>query len=293
MGAVMRLRAFAKVNYALVVQGLRGDGYHDVATVMQSISLADELEIEFASEGFELVVEPEQAEVGPSESNTVYRAWRLLSDSAGRKLPTRIRLGKNIPSGAGLGGASADAAAALIGLNEMFSLGLSVNELQEIGKSVGADVPFCIAGGTSVGEGIGDVLTELPPPPEHHIVILKPEIGAETAHIYRAYDERAPESYSAESVGQVIKALGRGDLGSLARSLGNDLAPITGDLLAEVRKYERELLGSGALGSCMSGTGTAVYGLFDDAEAARAAAARSAAYFSDVYEPVSSGVNWH
>ncbi len=290
MGAVMVLRAFAKINYALAVLGLRGDGYHEVATVMQSISLADELGIEKIREGFELIVEPEHAEVGASESNTVYRAWRLLCEVADEELPVRVRLRKNIPSGAGLGGASADAAAVLIGINEFFEIGLSREELRGIGARIGADVPFCISGGTALGEGIGGRLTELPAPPDHSLLLLKPERSAETARIYRAYDERTSESSSAVSTESVVEALRNGDLGALALSLGNDLAPVTRDFVPEVSEYERGLLNSEALGASMSGTGTAVYGLFDTIEVARASAASSRAPFSGVYEPVFCGV---
>ena len=149
------LRAFAKVNYALEVRGLREDGYHEISTVMQSISLADELEIEHADEGFELVVEPEGFGVGPTEKNTVYRARELLGKLVGGELPVKTRLRKGIPAGAGLGGGSADAAAALTGLNELFGLGLSIAELRDLSLRIGADVRFCLSGGTALGEGIG------------------------------------------------------------------------------------------------------------------------------------------
>ena len=290
MGVVVRLRAFAKVNYALAVLGLRDDGYHEVATVMQSISLADEVELEKTGGGFELVVEPELAEVGPPEANTVYRAWRLICGAAGEELPARVRLTKEIPSGAGLGGASADAAAVLVGLNDLFEVGLGEKELQGIGAHIGADVPFCVSGGTALGEGIGEQLTGLPSPPDHRMLILKPKRGAETARIYRAYDEREFEPGRGVSVEPVVEALGNGDLGALALSLGNDLAPVTRSFVPEVARYEKELMGAGAPGACMSGTGTAVYGLFGAEEAARAAPGRSGAFFSGVYEPVSFGV---
>lgn len=288
MGALMRLRAFAKVNYALAVRGVRSDGYHEVATVLQSISLADELELEEAGKGFELVVEPGQTDTGPSEKNTVYRAWTLLREVTGEELPVRVRLYKKIPSGAGLGGASADAAAALIGLNELFGLGLNVKELRSLGVRVGADVPFCISGGTALGEGIGEVLTPLRPPPGHALLVLKPGRGAETAEIYRAYDGQ-PATH-AVSVEQVLAALREGSLDTLGRSLGNDLAPVTRDYFPEVAEYERGLLGAGALGASMSGTGTATYGLFPGEEEARRAARGLRAPFAGVYGPVACGV---
>ena len=290
MGVVVRLRAFAKVNYALSVLGLRDDGYHEVATVMQSISLADEVKIWRAEAGFELFVEPENAEVGSLEDNTVYRAWRFVCEAAGQELPVRVRLRKKIPSGAGLGGASADAAAVLVGLDGLFGLGLGVARLQKIGVRIGADVPFCISGGTALGEGIGERLTGLPAPPDHRLVLLKPKQSAETARIYRAYDEKNSGSGVEFSVKPVVEALGSGDLGGLALSLGNDLAPVTQGLVPEVAGYEKELVGVGALGACMSGTGTAVYGLFGAEDAARAAHRFSGAFFSGVYEPVPRGM---
>ena len=284
----IRLRAFAKVNYALEVRGLRPDGYHEISTVLQSISLADEVEIERAERGFELVVEPEGVEVGPPEANTVYKAWTWLAERIGDALPVRIRLRKQIPVGAGLGGGSADAAAALVGLNELFGAGLGETELREVGLRIGADVPFCITGGTALGEGIGEVLGALPPPPPHYLVVAKPDAGAETARIYRAYDERPQKGNP--SVAPVVDALRVGDLGSLARSLGNDLTLVTKDLLPEVGVLEEALLHAGALGIAMSGTGTAVYGLFNSGKEAREAGERLQSPFVGVFEPVVRGV---
>jgi 4-diphosphocytidyl-2-C-methyl-D-erythritol kinase len=282
------LRAHAKVNYALEVRGLREDGYHEISTVIQSVSLADEVEIEHIREGFELAVEPEDAEVGPPEENTVYKAWRLLGKLVGAKLPARVRLRKGIPARAGLGGSSADAAATLVGLNELFGLSLSTAKLREVGFGMGADVPFCLSGGTALGEGIGEVLSPLPAPPPHCLVIAKPVAGAETARIYRAYDER-PEGDNS-FVAPVTEALGVGDLGALVRSLGNDLASVTKDLIPEVRMLEEELLRAGALGATMSGSGTAVYGIFGTEEEAGAAKTRLEVPFAGVYEPVAHGV---
>ena len=284
----IRLRAFAKVNYALEVRGLRGDGYHEISTVLQSISLADEIEIEPAEKGLDLIVEPEDAEVGPPEENTIYKAWTRLRELSGEELPVRVRLRKLVPAGAGLGGGSADAAAALVGLNELFGLALSGAELRKIGLRIGADVPFCIEGGTALGEGIGEVLSPLPLPPPHRLVVTKPEVGADTAQVYRAYDER-PESVG-PAVVPTINALRAGDLGALARAADNDLALVTENLVPEVRVLREELLGAGAMGAAMSGTGTAVYGIFGSEAEARAASDRLQAPFAAVCEPVAHGV---
>ena len=283
------LRACAKVNYALEVRGLRPDGYHEISTVMQSISLADVVEIERAERDFELVVEPEGAEIGPPEENTVYKAWALVGERLGDTLSVRVRLNKKIPAGAGLGGGSADAAATLVGLNELFGLGLDEAELREVGRGVGADVPFCLAGGTALGEGIGELLSPLPAPPMHRLVVAKPAAGAETARIYGAYDKRPVDRNP--SAAPVVEALRARDLAALARSLGNDLAPVTEDLVPEVRALEKALLREGALGAAMSGTGTAVFGIFASEAEARAAADRLRAVFVAVCEPVQRGVD--
>jgi 4-diphosphocytidyl-2-C-methyl-D-erythritol kinase len=280
----VQLRAYAKVNYALEVRGLRPDGYHELSTVMQSISLADLVEIERAERGFELTVEPEGVEVGPPEENTLYKAWSRLGERTGEALPVRVRLTKKIPAGAGLGGGSADAAAALVGLNELFGLGLSEAQLRDVGLRVGADVPFCLIGGTALGEGIGEVLGPLPVPPPHRLVVAKPAAGAETARIYGAYDERPLNGNP--SVAPVVEALRTGDLGALARSLGNDLAPVTEGLVPEVRALGKALLRAGALGAVMSGTGTAVCGIFASVAEARTAAEGLRTAFVAVCEPV-------
>ena len=282
------LRAFAKVNYALEVLGVRPDGYHEISTVFQSISLYDEVEIKHAESGFELVVEPEDAEIGPSEKNTIYKAHKLLAETTGNELPVRVRLRKRIPAGAGLGGGSSDAAATLVGLNGIFALGLSEIELKEVGLKVGADVPFCIEGGTALGRGVGEVLSPLPLPPPHHLVVAKPAVGAGTARIYRAYDECPGESKP--SVAPVVEALREGSLGALVKGFGNDLARVTKDLVPEVQRLEEELLRAGALGVAMSGTGTVVYGVFGSAEEARDAERSLPAPFVAVCEPVARGV---
>ncbi|HET7271652.1 MAG TPA: 4-(cytidine 5'-diphospho)-2-C-methyl-D-erythritol kinase [Rubrobacter sp.] len=284
----VRLKAFAKVNYALDVLGLRGDGYHEIRTVMQSISLADEVELERTDGGFELSSEPEEAEIGPPERNTVYLAWKSLRGLANDELPVRVTLRKMIPTGAGLGGGSADAAAVLVGLNDLFGLGLRVEELREIGADIGADVPFCISGGTALGRGVGVVLTPLPAPPAHRLVVAKPLPSADTSMVYRLFDEAKTESV--RSVDPVISALCSGNLAALAAAIGNDLACVTAGLVPEVTDLEQSLTESGALGTSMSGSGTAVYGIFGDEEAARNARDRIEAHSIGVYEPVSCGV---
>jgi 4-diphosphocytidyl-2-C-methyl-D-erythritol kinase len=284
------LRACAKVNYALEVRGLRGDGCHEISSVLQSVSLADELEIERSRGGFELSFEPEGVEIGPVEENTVYKAWALLWETSGHELPTRIRLHKKIPAGAGLGGGSADAAAVLVGMNELFDLGLDAEQLRTIGARIGADVPFCLSGGTALAQGVGEILTPLPAPPAHRLLIAKPERGADTGGIYRAYDER--DSGGIAFADQVVAALRSGNLTELAGALGNDLEPVTTGLVPEVAAHKREMLRAGALGAAMTGTGTAIYGIFDaESGASPAAVASLRAPFLGVFEPAGAGVS--
>lgn len=280
------LRAFAKVNYALEVRGLRDDGYHEISSVYQSVSLADELEIERSRGGFELIFEPDGVEVGPLEENTVYKAWAHLWETSGHELPVRIRLHKKIPAGAGLGGGSADAAAVLVGMNELFDLDLRTEDLRRLGARIGADVPFCVSGGTALGEGVGDVLTPLPAPPAHHLLLAKPDRSADTGGIYRAYDGRAGRGGA--SAEQVVAALRSGSLKTFAGAVGNDLEPVTSQLIPEVAAYTRVLLQSGALGAAMTGTGTAVYGIFDAEDAAAGCPLR--APFLGTCHPVEAGV---
>ncbi|HWS82044.1 MAG TPA: 4-(cytidine 5'-diphospho)-2-C-methyl-D-erythritol kinase [Rubrobacter sp.] len=284
----VRLRAFAKVNYALDVLGLRADGYHEISTVMQSISLADEVELRRATGGFDLSLVPEKVRIGAQEQNTTFLAWKALRRLTGKELPVEVTLRKKIPAGAGLGGGSADAAAVLVGLNELFGLGLRVDELRVIGAGIGADVPFCVSGGTALGEGIGEILTPLPAPPAHLLVVAKPLSSADTGKIYHAFDEAGTQS--THSVEPVVSALRSGSIPDLASAIGNDLTPVTMDIVPEVAELEQTLLASGALGASMSGSGTAVFGIFDDEMTARGAQDTVDVPFIGVYEPVSSGV---
>jgi 4-diphosphocytidyl-2-C-methyl-D-erythritol kinase len=284
----VRLGAFAKVNYALDVLGLRVDGYHEVRTVMQSISLADEVVLRRAAGGFDLSLEPEEVEIGPQERNTTYLAWKALQRLTGETLPVEVLLRKRIPAGSGLGGGSADAAAVLVGLNGLFGLGLRVDELREIGACIGADVPFCISGGTAMGEGVGEILTPLPVPPAHLLVVATPPRSAETGKIYHAFD--LARINSTHSVEPVVSALRSGNLLAFAAAVGNDLAPVTRSFIPGVATVGRTLLASGALGASMSGSGTAVFGAFEDAEAAEIAKDTVNAPFVNVYEPVPRGV---
>jgi 4-diphosphocytidyl-2-C-methyl-D-erythritol kinase len=171
-------------------------------------------------------------------------------------------------------------------MNEIFGLGLNVEDLRGIGARIGADVPFCVSGGTALGEGVGDVLTPLPAPPQHRLLLAKPGRSADTGGIYRAYDRRrAPGKTCVEPV---VAALRSGDLAAFAGAVGNNLEPVTAELVPEVAAYKGEMLRAGALAAAMTGTGTAVYGIFDADD--RAAEAPLRAPFVGVCEPTAAGV---
>ena len=288
MNASLRLRAYAKINYALSIKGIREDGYHEISTVFQNISLADEVVLDRADTGFVLNVEPGRANVGPTKENTIYRAWELLRELTGSDLPVEVSLYKKIPAGAGLGGASTDAAAFLVGVNELFGLGLDSGELAKLGLRIGADVPFFILGGTALGEGVGEKLNPLPAPPAHYLLLVKPGSGAETASIYRAYDEKIPEKKTTTE--PLMAALHESDLGGFAAAVGNDFASVTPRFVSEVAEYEEQIIRSGALGASMSGSGTAVYGIFATEEDAQEAMLMLKAPFAGVYKAVTQGV---
>lgn len=285
---VLRLRAYAKVNYALDVLGVCRDGYHKIATVMQSISLADELELERSDVGFDLIMERGGVELGPVEENTIYRAWRLLSEWSGEELPVRVKLRKRIPAESGLGGGSADAAATLVGLNELFGLGVDFGGLSELAYGIGADVPFCLTGGTALGTGIGNILRPLPAPPAHALLVARPGRGASTAEVYQTYDEiGAPAGERAEAVAGALLA---GDLKRMTLALGNDLEAAALRFVPEVGELRGQLLQAGATGAVMTGSGSAVLGMFASRKEARDALESVAAKFRAVCEPVGRGV---
>ena len=247
-------KAYAKINLSLDILSRREDGYHDLRMVMQSVDLCDILEIQKA-DGIQLSCTKSEIPVG--RENTVFRAAELFCRETGA-LGARIRLHKRIPSQAGMGGGSADAAAALRGLNRLYNAGLSENTLREIGIKVGADVPFCVKNGLCLAEGTGEILTPLGEIPPCRILICKPEIGVSTGEAFRRAEiaGRLRKEYTS----RVLEALSSQSLSSLGKSLGNDFQTIMH--IPEVEKIRAMMLESGAAGSVMTGSGSAVFGLF-------------------------------
>ncbi len=269
----VKLKARAKINLSLNVTGRRDNGYHDVRMVMQSIDLYDEItisKIQRSADGEDIVIVSEAENIPLDKDNLVYRAARLIMDEKGITGSVKIDLKKNIPVAAGLAGGSTDAAATLKGMNELFGLYLPEDKLCEMGVKIGADVPYCIMGGTVLSEGIGEILTPIRKLPDCGILIAKPGIDVSTGYVYNAFDA-LKEKYHPD-VDAMIKAIEAGDIAAVAANLGNSLEGVTQAEYPVIAEIKKAMIKSGALGSLMSGSGPTVFGIFSDIKAAQKAA---------------------
>lgn len=262
--------AYAKVNLTLTVTGRRADGYHTIESLFQSVSLCDKLTLEQRERGFWL---NETAGI-PAEENIITRADRLLRREFPNLGGVAVTLEKNIPTQAGLGGGSTDAAAYLRGMDRLYGLGLGREGLRALAAELGADVPFCIDGGAAAAAGIGEKLT----PVESHLplwlVITKPKAGCSTQAMYRRIDEMGESLWQRFTTQEAAKALEKGDLAGLCGSLYNVFEEVTA--LPELSEIRQELRQSGALAAMMTGSGSAVFGIFPEEDAAKVAAEKMA-----------------
>ncbi|MGH2796023.1 MAG: 4-(cytidine 5'-diphospho)-2-C-methyl-D-erythritol kinase [Actinomycetota bacterium] len=266
----MKLIAPAKINLYLAVGARRPDGLHEIESVMQSVSVSDELSIEPA-EAVTFDVEPTGA-APEDETNLVVRAVRALASAAGASGGASLRLTKSIPTGAGLGGGSSDAAATLVGLNELWRCGISRKALEKIGAGIGADVPFCVRGGTAVARGAGEALAPLVVRSRLSWVIAMPSESLATADVYARFDELGAAPAESDPSG-LADALARGDLDRIGSSLRNDLAEPALSLVPSLASVRDALAGAGVIGVVMSGSGSAWCGLARDAAHAEEIAA--------------------
>ena len=266
----MRLRALAKINLGLDVVGKRDDGYHEVRMIMQTIQMYDVLEIEKKKEPG-IVLTTNIPYVPTDERNLVYKAAKMLMDEFDIKEGLTMNLEKFIPVAAGMAGGSSDAAAAFVGVNRLFGLGLSKEELMKRAVKVGADVPYCILRGTALSEGIGEVLTSLPPVPQCQVLVAKPGINVSTKFVYEnlhANDLR-PEQHP--DIDGMIRAIKAQDLQGIADKLGNVLETVTVKEYPVIQEIKDKMVEFGAIGSLMSGSGPTVFGLFTNPKAAQQA----------------------
>ena len=264
----LQLKAYGKINLGLDVIRKRPDGYHDLDMIMQMVDVYDDVIIEKKA-GEEIVVKADAAVLSNGKDNLAYMAAKMLFDELGIKSGVEITIHKRIPIAGGMAGGSSDCATTLIGINEMFNLGLSKQQLMERGVKLGADVPYCVLGGTAIARGIGEVLTPLPTPPQCHVIIAKPPISVSTAYVYGHI--RPDEITKRPDIEQMTLAIKEQDLNKLSDLLYNVMEEVTVSEYPVIEKLKSIMLENGALNSIMSGSGPTVFGLFDDREKAQAA----------------------
>lgn len=260
------LPAYAKLNLTFSILGTLPNGYHSVETIMQKISLADTVTISPADKttvscGMDI----------PIEKNLAYKAALLFFELYKKEIPVRIDILKKIPEGAGMGGGSADAATVLVGLNQITGNPFSMEFLEEKSVSLGADVPFLIRSSTALCTGIGEIITPINPKLDScSFLIVKPEASKSTAHIYAEYDSFSPKPMPADT-NRMVNAIQKKDFHQIGNCLSNAFEPMMGQKVPDILSIKSALLSAGALGSIMTGSGTAVYGLFPSLEKAEKA----------------------
>ena len=282
---ILEEKAFAKINLSVDVTGVRPDGYHEMMPPMQSVSLCDQLRLRFEGEGVRAGTNLRYVP-GDERNLAVKAALRYFTAVGDEGRGLRIEIDKRIPVGAGMGGGSADAAAVLRALNRVYDGRLSAEELTALAREIGSDVAFCLVGGSMLGTGRGEVLSPLPPLPPCHFVIVKPGFSISTPELFQKLD-RAPIRIHPDTAG-LTAAMAGGDLQGVCRRLYNVFEDVDDRRMRSIRQAKGALLDGGALGAVMTGTGSAVFGVFDDREAALrcSAALRKDYSFACVAEPV-------
>ena len=255
----------SKVNLGLDVLRRRDDGYHEVRMIMQTLKLCDELYFEETQKKeISIVCNSENLEC--DENNLIYKAARLIMDEAGIDRGLDIRLKKNIPIAAGMAGGSSDAAATLVALNKMFDIDFDIAKLKEMGVKIGADVPYCIEGGTQLSEGIGEKLTRLKDAPQCFVVVAKPHIGISTKYVYENLHVETIKTHP--NIDAMLKGIDAGDLIEISSHMENILENVTEKKYPVIAMLKSKLKSMGALNSLMSGSGPTVFALFDDRDKA-------------------------
>ncbi len=261
----IKLKAMAKINLGLDVVRRRDDGYHEVRMIMQNIYLYDMLTMKRRDDS-QIILTTNLHFLPTNENNLVYKAVKLLMDEFELKQGVEVELQKRIPIAAGMAGGSSDAAAAMVGINRLFQLGLSQQELMKRGVRIGADVPYCIMRGTALSEGIGEILTPLLPMPRCHVLIAKPGISVSTKHVYE--NLRVNELEKHPDIDGMIQAIQEQDLEEIAKKLENVLETVTTKEYPIIEEIKVFMMNHGALNALMSGSGPTVFGLYNDKETA-------------------------
>ena len=258
--------ARAKVNLTLDILGSRADGYHEVSMIMQTIELCDDLELEKISDGVELFMDatkiPGGETIPTDEKNLAWRAALEFQKFCGKNFGVSISLTKKIPAAAGLAGGSADAAAVIRGMNRLYELNLTEDELCTIGAKVGSDVPFCIIGGTCLATGRGERLTRLKPLKKFSVVLAKPRGEILTALAYKTYDEHPATTHPPTT--EIISQLERGEYDTAFKNFSNVLEGVALKKIPAIAECKSKMIAAGAKVALMSGSGPTVFALTDD-----------------------------
>ena len=259
------INAMAKINLGLDVLRRRENGYHDVKMIMQTVNIYDTLDFVKLQEA-KIIVKTDSMELPTDENNLIYKAAKLLFEKCGVTQGVEITLTKRIPIAAGMAGGSTDAAAALVGINTLFELNLSMDELKEIGVKIGADVPYCIEGGTALSEGIGEILTKLPDAPDCFVVVAKPEISVSTKYVYENLHANELEYHP--DIDGMVEAIQKKDLDGVCKRMENVLETVTETKYPIISELKKMLKDAGAENSLMSGSGPTVFAIFKEEETA-------------------------
>lgn len=276
----MKIKAYGKINIALEVVGKREDGYHLLRMIMQNIDLYDLIELN-EKRSNDITIECNKPYVPKDDRNLAYKAARLFMDTYKINRGIHIDIVKNIPVAAGLAGGSTNAAAVLKALNEMFAVGASEQDLMDLGVKLGADIPYCIKGGTCLCEGIGEKISELKSFKDKILVLVKPPFGVSTKDVYGAIDIN--KIFKKVLVNELIEAIEKDDLLFVAKNMKNHLENVTLRRHPLIIKIKEDMIKMGSIGSMMSGSGPTVFGFFDDMLKAQSCYERMKKQFNDVF----------
>lgn len=276
----MKIKAYGKINIALEVVGKREDGYHLLRMIMQNIDLYDLIELN-EKRSNDITIECNKPYVPKDDRNLAYKAAKLFMDTYKINRGIHINIIKNIPVAAGLAGGSTNAAAVLKALNEMFDVGASEQDLMELGVKLGADIPYCIKGGTCLCEGIGEKISELKSFKDKILVLVKPPFGVSTKDVYGAIDIN--KIFKKVLVNELIEAIEKDDVLFVAQNMKNHLENVTLRRHPLIIKIKEDMIKMGSIGSMMSGSGPTVFGFFDDMLKAQSCYERMKKQFNDVF----------
>lgn len=272
-------RSYAKINLTLDVGGKRSDGYHEIKTVMQTVNLFDLVIIDKCDGGIKITTNKKF--LPTNNKNIAYTACEEFFKALGIRGGARIFIHKNIPIAAGLAGGSGNGAAVLCALNALYSQPFSEKELEKLALKLGADVPYCITGGTQLAEGIGEILTPINPVPDCYILLVTPPVSVSTPKVYSEFDSLKKHT-SADTV-SMLRAIENGNLYDICENLSNSLEDVTIPLHPVIGGIKKKLIGNGAVGALMSGSGATVFGIFDDYKKAKASHDSFSLMYKDVY----------